>query len=300
MTISDEAAHFDIVSLLDCGTLYKVYKSRTKTNGPIICLKTTKEDMSLVFEAQGIDECFGKLCPLNDSRTEKIISLARSTSTGVVQFLHDYYPFTLESLLASEYSFPPQDLRVILYAMTESVMWLSSFEYAHLDLNLSSSFVTAASHIKLGNLTRAVRSSDFKFLGDSLRNLEGWSPEFLLGDRAKWKELMVWSLGVVIYQVITREKLFTAPIHFPFTRLSAIQAILGRPSESVVEHWRTLPKRDYLPPRIEHEPSILEDKMNRDFPPGMEDLKTMIQNVLEYDPAQIAVDPHSVSPARLP
>jgi hypothetical protein len=129
-----------------------------------------------------------------------------------------------------------------------------------------------------------VRSSDFKFLGDYRRNIENGFPEFLLGDRGKGKELMVWNLGVVIYQVITRGKLFSsALISFPFTQLSAIRAILGTPSECVVEQWPTLPKRDYLPSQIQPDPSILEDKLNRNFPLPM-DLKIMVQNMFEYDP----------------
>jgi hypothetical protein len=60
MTIPDEAEHFDIISRPHSGTLYAIYKARIKTDERIISLKTIKGDMSLVFEAQGIDEREGE------------------------------------------------------------------------------------------------------------------------------------------------------------------------------------------------------------------------------------------------
>jgi hypothetical protein len=150
------------------------------------------------IRGQGINERFSKLCLLNGPRTEKTDFMIHSSASSVSHFVHQYYRFPLETLLGSGYLFPAQDLRAILYPVMENVTWLSAMKYVHLDLNLSSFFVDATSAVKLGNLTRVLQSSDFKFLGDYSRNLENSSPEFLLGERKKWKESMVWSLGVVL------------------------------------------------------------------------------------------------------
>jgi hypothetical protein len=58
------------------------------------------------------------------------------------------------------------------------------------------------------------------------------------------------------------------------------------PSESIIAYWQTFPKRDYVPLRQALDPSVLEDKLNLDIPPGMNDLKIMIFNMIQYDPSQ--------------
>jgi hypothetical protein len=50
----------------------------------------------------------------------------------------------------------------------------------------------------------------------------------------RWKEFVVWNVGVLLYEVITRHKLFIAQFRFPFSQLAAVQVILGTPSESVI------------------------------------------------------------------
>jgi hypothetical protein len=51
----------------------------------------------------------------------------------------------------------------------------------------------------------------------------------------RWKEFVVWNVGIFLYEVITGHKLFIALFRFPFFQLAAVQVILGTPSESVIE-----------------------------------------------------------------
>jgi hypothetical protein len=81
LTQPDELSDFDIICHVCTGSLYDVFKVRSKADGQILCLKTIKHDFSKIFEVQGTDECMGKLCSLNNSRTEKIKFMTRSNST---------------------------------------------------------------------------------------------------------------------------------------------------------------------------------------------------------------------------
>jgi hypothetical protein len=83
---------------------------------------------------------------------------------------------------------PPHELSVYsernsFGSLDQAMLKFSGTPYIHLNLNLGFFFVDAISEVKLGNLTRVLRSSDFEFLGDYSRNLENSSPEFLLRDR---------------------------------------------------------------------------------------------------------------------
>jgi serine/threonine protein kinase len=72
--------------------------------------------------------------------------------------------------------------------------------------------------------------------------------------------------------------------HFPYAQLSAIKAILGSPPEAMRKEWLSLPKQSYVYAGEENCPSILNARMDIEFPPGTEDLKELVRNMLHYDP----------------
>jgi serine/threonine protein kinase len=84
----------------------------------------------------------------------------------------------------------------------------------------------------------------------------------------------------------TPEKLFTPQFPFPYPQLSAIRAVLGSPPEAVCNHWRSLPKRNYVRTGWQDCPSVLDARMDVEFPPGAEDLKDLVRSMLQYDPEQ--------------
>jgi hypothetical protein len=49
---------------------------------------------------------------------------------------------------------------------------------------------------------------------------------FLLGDRRDGNKLMVWSLGLLLYQEVTGRKLFSPKFKHALAQMNAIQAVL--------------------------------------------------------------------------
>jgi serine/threonine protein kinase len=285
LTLTNFQTEFSLITHIHTGPHYDVFKATSTKTGRILCWKTVRQRLSTLFEAQGPDECFGKLCFLKNTRFDNVLFMVRSTATDV-HFAHNYYDFTLETLLASGYALSSEELKRVLYTMIESVRWLWVKGYLHLALKLDSFLVSRSWEIKLGGLTHTLRSTEFKILDEPFRNFENWSPECLLGDRriVAQEKLMVWNLGVLLYRVISGQNLFTPKFRFPYSQLSAIKTVLGSPPETVRKEWLSLPLRMYAPKRAEDRPSILNERMDIEFPPGTEDLKEMIRNMIDYDP----------------
>jgi hypothetical protein len=58
---------------------------------------------------------------------------------------------------------------------------------------------------------------------------------FCWEDRHDGNTLMVWSLGLLLYQVATGRKLFSPRFKHALAQMSAIQAVLGFPPEPIVK-----------------------------------------------------------------
>jgi hypothetical protein len=124
VTVPDVLAEYQTICLIHEGSIYTVSKVMRLADGATYCLKTIKPRISDLFESRGIHDCFGKLCFLNDhERTDEVWGTigSRATEPATCCFLHNYYPFTLETLLANGVSFSHHQFKYYLFCMIESL-----------------------------------------------------------------------------------------------------------------------------------------------------------------------------------
>jgi hypothetical protein len=102
---------------------------------------------------------------------------------------------------------------------------------------------------------------------------------FLLGDRDDGNKLMVWSLDLLLYQVIPERKLFSPRFKRVLAQMKVIRAVLGFPPELVVKEWLKHPNTQDMLSGVQESPSFLVDKFNAGFSPGAEHLSGSIRHM---------------------
>ncbi|KAH0789982.1 CMGC family protein kinase [Histomonas meleagridis] len=156
--------------------------------------------------------------------------------------------------------------------------------YVHRDIKPSNIMVTKDNIIKLGDpglarkLDQQNRPLTPKVVTPSYR-----APELILGDPYYDQAVDVWSLGCVIYEIITGKVLFKPSTSSDISQLDSIFRICGSPTVDNWPSFQQLPKAEYASMMRLYD-SRLEEFLQNTLPPEFLGIKDLIKSMLHLDP----------------
>lgn len=158
--------------------------------------------------------------------------------TGDVFMVFDYVDYDLAGLINSGYAFSAAQAKAITYQLLVVLDFLHGKGYVHRDLKCSNVLLTDGMLIKLADfgLARSTLQGDGK-LSNNVITLWYRPPELLLGDVEYTASVDMWSVGCIIYEVLTGKPAF--PARTEAHALVSVCAVVGTPPQG---SWmRSLP-----------------------------------------------------------
>ncbi|EAY19259.1 CMGC family protein kinase [Trichomonas vaginalis G3] len=174
---------------------------------------------------------------LQTLKHQNIINLReifRSTSGEEPYMVFDYCEFDLDGLIHSRNpkGLPLQTVKCYFKQILNAVKACHDLNIVHRDLKPANIFVTRGNVVKLGDfgLSRDLTK------GNSQRTLgvvtPGYrAPEIILGNTQYDYSSDVWSLGAILFEMLTGIPLFRPLTSSDISQLSAIVFLLGKPNE---------------------------------------------------------------------
>jgi len=162
------------------------------------------------------------------------------TMTNRVFLAFDYCEFDLYGLMYSPDPNPMTPLHIASYTrqLLMALVVCSTNSIVHRDLKPANLFVTRNNVLKVGDfgLARKLIEGHPRYTNNVI-TLFYRAPELLLGCQSYRYEVDIWSVGCIIYEMITRRTLFKCPKGNESGQIKAIFDICGTPN---IDEWPSL------------------------------------------------------------
>ena len=290
------------------GSYGAVSKAKEKSTNEIVALKLVKRDTRL---KNGFPE--------NSIREIKILRMLKSHPNIItlrniitcpnrdIYLVFDYCPYDLQGLI-HKFGNKMGKSRVVCYfrQIIQAIYFCHCFNILHRDIKPSNIFVQIDNIIRMGDFGLARLFPELQEKGgkkDKHRKREGqpWNvvtiwyraPELLLGAEEYGKEIDVWSLGCVLYEMITGEVLFKSAIidgkENSQDQLRLIAEICGPldtnvwPEVENYQFYNTLYKQGVMP-SLKPVSQNLEDYLIKKIPNDYQQAISLLTGMLEINP----------------
>jgi serine/threonine protein kinase len=170
--------------------------------------------------------------------------------------------------------------------LLSAVSALHELGFVHRDLKPANVFVTRANEVKLGDFGLA-RRLIAKELTQEVVTPCYRAPELLLGDTHYGAAVDVWSLGCVLYEMITGRLLFDrlTSRESVVGQLGSIFKICGSPTADDWPEFADLPEARFVQ-FVRQYPPALRDVLDETLPEQFDCVKDLIQAMLQLNPAK--------------
>ena len=279
---------YNIIEEIGRGCYGTVYKAIDPNTGQVVAIKQVK-----VFDKrQGLPEAFfrevSQLKLLHDKNIIKLLNVFVDNERNTYLVL-EYCDTDLEKILRS--SRPPVGLPVNLVKnyfrqIVTALKICHDHNILHRDLKPSNILISSNNDVKLAdfglstNLSNSPKNKTIKVSTPGYR-----APELLLGDKNYGFPSDVWSLGVILFQMITGLQLFIPANSSDIAQLTSIVNILGKPNEEDYPQINTLPNAQILQSINDCESQllqILQEALTDDFV----DAIPLIEGILRFNPEE--------------
>jgi serine/threonine protein kinase len=157
--------------------------------------------------------------------------------------------------------------------------------FVHRDLKPANVFVTRGNVLKLGDFGLSRSLDRTHPLTQEVVTPSYRSPELLLGDPSYGYAVDIWSLGCVIYESITRQRLFRASSPRVVSQLDSIFKICGSPTEKSWPSFGGLPNAHYTQ-MLRLYPGSLRETLVTTLPTEFHGIVDLLESMLQLDPAK--------------
>lgn len=208
-------------------------KAIDRTTGDIVAIKKVK----IFNHNQALPQSFYReTSNLQALKHQNIINLRevfRSPSEAEPYMVFDYCEFDLDGLIHNRNNsrLSIQSIKSYFKQMLEAVKACHDADIIHRDLKPANIFITRNNVVKLGDfgLSRDLTK------GNSQRTLgvvtPGYrAPEIILGNQQYEYESDIWSLGAILFEMLTGVPLFRPHTSTDMSQLAAIVFVMGKPT----------------------------------------------------------------------
>lgn len=282
---------YDLISIIGTGTCGDVYKGRLKKTGDLVAIKKIKiHRLDFGFPMNSMREIKVLQQMKEIKQQDTIIRLreiatSKTTISSEVFLVFDYCEYDLEALLRfSKLTFDQS--QCYMKQIITGLSYVHRNGWIHRDLKPANIFVMRNNHIKIGDfgLARSFRESIERPFTSEVITIWYRPPELLMGCKKYGCEVDVWSIGCILYEMLTREVLFRSMSDNKMQEMEIIFSICGFPDDSIWEKWAEYPE-SHLFRNMKSKPGNLSQYLDKKLPSECAQAKDLIMKMLRYDPS---------------
>lgn len=282
---------FDIISKIGQGGFGIVYKARDIKTGNIVALKQINK---ISKSNEGFPQpAFREILLLRDLKgCSNIIDLKDVVTCDIeknVFIVYNYSEYDMHNLIYHKFPMSLLQVKSYLKQMIIGIKELHSNGYIHRDIKPSNFLISSENIVTLidfglsRKISHGFNKAQSSRYTDSVGTYFYRAPEIILGDSNYSTEIDIWSLGCTLYEMITRENLFSK-CNTDADIANQIIQIFGLPNEKELKNLSTLPNKDLFlncKKRSTLTPDeFFEDKIPEEFKP----MKNLLLQMLQIDP----------------
>ena len=307
---------YDIIKVVGKGTYGKVYKCRDKKNPSlIIALKKIK----ILQPSEGFPlNSIREINILKSLHHDNIIGLREiiTTKDDRVYLAFDYCEHDLFGLIYSAQEGVVTELHLVSYIkqLLVAIKVCQNSNIVHRDLKPANIFLTANNVLKLGDfgLARRIFENQTRYTSKVI-TLYYRAPELLLDCRQYKYEVDIWSVGCIIYEILTKKPLFQCAVksNEAIPQAQAIFNICGTPDLEEWPEFKVLDKDSLFVGKVPL-PNKLRQHLESTIPEKFKDSIDLLLQMLHLTPSKrisaedaimhpfIAKYGDSIEPSKLP
>lgn len=232
---------YNIISVVGQGTYGTVYKASSKANPDQICaikyIDTSRELEGFPITA------LREIKLLQGIKHENILNIIEivikqssllqnpRSSTFIVL---DYMDHDLNSLIFHKIKFTLPEIKCLALQLLKGLMFLHSKNIVHRDLKPANLLLNSHGVLKIADfgLAKVIKKPSNRFMTIIVVTLWYRAPEILLGNYYYDEKIDVWSVGCILYEIMTGKPLF--PSENETQQIRKIIEVCGYPDE---ETW---------------------------------------------------------------
>ena len=238
--LSDEYEKIDQISEGVCGD---VVKGKNKLNGNIVALKRIK----ILYKEEGFPSNSFKeinyLRKLNHPNIIKLIDVVREDID--VYLVFEYFEFDLYGLLYGDrnYNFNLDQIKFLCKQLLSGIQEIHKNNIIHRDLKPANILISKNNVLKIIDFGIACEKPKNISKNQTNKVITIWyrPPELLLGSTKYGFEVDIWSVGCIIFEMITKNVLFRSLMDNEIEQLKTIFSICGLPNAIEWDNWKELP-----------------------------------------------------------
>lgn len=285
---------YDIIAEIGKGTYGEVYKVRDKHTNAILALK--KINILQPFDGFPLNT-IREIKILQSQNHENVIGLRAivdSSTEERVYLAFDYCEFDLYGLLyySGETLLTEKHIACYIKQILLALKVCNDCNIVHRDLKPANIFITRNNILKLGDFGLArkiVEERDARYTSNVI-TLYYRPPELLFGCQIYAYEVDIWSVGCIIYEMITKKYLFQSERaieakNLTISQLKSIFTICGIPDS---KEWPEITKldKDQLFISQGPKPSHLLEHLQNTIPPEFSDAIDLLVQMLQLNPSK--------------
>jgi serine/threonine protein kinase len=216
--LNQQIHNYKVVSILGEGGMANVFLAENVVLGNLIALKVLKEDY---VQHPNIRKRFlaeaRNLAKMNHPNVIKVTDLI--DAGDIVAFVMEYIDGqTLESIIENKNNLSDTEIELFLHQMIDAIEYVHSQGFIHRDIKPSNFMITKNNEVKLLDFGIAKNTNDeaHDYTKTGLMQQMGtpmyMSPEQIKNTSEVTKQTDIYSLGVVLWQLVMRKKPYDTKI----------------------------------------------------------------------------------------